>query len=85
MATEQTTTMCFGERYGVRADWSQAADTVYTLTGDGTWDSTVYQVADFQHDDKVALRTMIERAVIDSGDDPADYATEIDEAIDEAD
>ena len=80
----ETITTFSGEKFGVRANWAQAADVVECLDGDGEWVPTQYQVADFQHSDTAALRKMIEECVISGGDQPSDFAIEIDNAIEEA-
>ena len=78
--TTLTTTYC-GQQYGVRADWAQAACPVEFLTGTGEWETLQYQVADFRHDDRDALRHSIKESTRASGDDPDDYRDQIEQAV----
>jgi hypothetical protein len=80
MTAEHTTT-CFGEKFGVQADFAQASDTIRTLDAEGNWVATQYQVADFRHSPITALRRTIENCVRAGGDDPADYTDEIKAAL----
>jgi hypothetical protein len=80
----ETTTTFASEKYGVRANWAQAADQIECLDGEGNWIPTQYQVADFRHSNTAALRKMIEESVVAGGDTPEDYAVEIDNAVAEA-
>lgn len=72
-----------GEIYAVAANWSQAACPVY-YWGDGDWVQWGRQVADFRHDDRDALESLILEAVRDSGDDPdeVDVAEILKDAVD---
>lgn len=60
-----------GEIYAVAADWAQASSQVMTYGPDG-WDSTQYQVADFRHNDRAALESIIRDAIQMGGDEPDD-------------
>ena len=80
----QMKTQFAGERFAVRADWADAASQIECLDGEGQWSPTRYQVADFRHSPRVSLRRIIEETVIAGGDDPTDYAVEIQNSIDEA-
>ena len=73
----------YGDRYGVRGDFSQASDNIEILDADENWTSSQYQVADFRHNAYNALRAQIEESVSFGGDDPElpGNAAEIDEAM----
>lgn len=61
-----------GEIYAVAADWAQASSPVRTYGEDG-WTVTQYQVADFRHEPRAALETILQEAIDASGgDDGAD-------------
>lgn len=54
------TTTCWGEIYGVRANWAEASSAVQVaLNGDWQYDPHGRQVADFQHRPTAALRDWI--------------------------
>jgi len=59
-----------GEVYGVAADWTQAASSVWCY-GDGEWvrDAQGRQVADFRHRPIEALISELRQALIMGGDD----------------
>lgn len=64
-------TDCFGERYAVRGDWSNASSPIEERT-DGAWIATGRQVADFCHSPQAALRAAIEHSCEDiSSEDSA--------------
>lgn len=73
----------YGDRYGVRGDFSQASNNIEILDADENWQSSQYQVADFRHSAYDALRAQIEESVSFGGDDPksTENAAEIDEAM----
>ena len=74
------TTKCWGENYGVRANWAEASSQVLTLDDDGKWQSTGKQVADYRHDKYAALRDALEQiAAISAGDN--DETAAIDRAM----
>jgi hypothetical protein len=50
------------ELYGVAACWSDASAPVFILAGDGEWEMTHYQVADFRHRPEDALRRVMREA-----------------------
>ncbi len=77
-------TTCWGEKFGVRADWAQAASQVEMLDCDGRWVGTQYQVANFQHDPAAALRRALEECAEAGGEYDANESAEIDNAIEEA-
>ena len=72
----------FGDIYRLRADWTQASSQIERDTEDG-WAPTGWQVADFSHDDLMAMRQELRDAVRAGGDDPddPDIAEDIAEAI----
>lgn len=72
------TTKIWGDTYGVRADWAQASDQVFSLGEDG-WHGTQYQVASFQHSPEEALRRILETTAKMSGGEIDD--DEINDAI----
>jgi hypothetical protein len=73
----------YGDKYGVRADFSQASDNIEILSVEEGWKSSQYQVADFRHRPYDALRRQIEESVSFSGEDPTtpENSREIDEAM----
>lgn len=85
MKRNEYTTQVFGEKFGISANFAQAGDTIFTLDAYGQWISTQYQVADFRHSSDEAMRRMIEEFIRDGGDDPADFADEINKAINNID
>ena len=85
MSTLETLeTTIFNEKFGVSANWANAASPVLQLDCDGTYVSTPFQVADFCHEPAEALRWVIEECIISSGDDPDDFTREIDNALEKA-
>lgn len=97
MSNSVTRAEIWGQSVAVMADWAQAASPVWARYGDGEWQGTHYQVADFRHSDRDALQTMLALFARESGsslDDPdvgeaieaaMAEAEEVDEADDEAD
>jgi hypothetical protein len=75
------------EKYGIRADFSQAADNIEILDADDEWRSSQYQVADFRHRPYDALRYQIEESFRFGGDDPEtpENAAAIDETMEQID
>lgn len=73
-----------GEIYAVAANWAQASGQVYHWGGEACdgWVPTQWQVADFCHDDRAALRSMIVEAIEMGGDEVDD--DEVDGIIDDA-
>lgn len=62
-----------GEIYAVAANWAQANSPVLVYGEDGwTNDECGRQVADFRHNDRAALKAIIEEAIVASGDDVDD-------------
>ena len=62
-----------GEIYAVAANWAQASSPVMVYGVDGwTNDDCGRQVADFRHNDRAALKSIIERAIEASGGDEVD-------------
>lgn len=49
----------WGDSMEISADFSQAASQIELLNADGEWESTQYQVADFGHDAKEAMRALL--------------------------
>lgn len=78
---------CYGDKYGIRADFSQAIDNIEILDADGEWQSSQYQVADYRHRPYDALRAQIEESIRFGGDNPEtpEYSAEIDEAMNQID
>ena len=70
----------WGDTYQLRADWADAASDI-EFDREDHWHPTGYQVADFGHSPVAALRQHLEEIARDGGDDPADYADEIADAI----
>ncbi len=80
-------THVWGDTYGVAAmSWANAANPVYSLGEDNEWVPTKYQVADFRHDKRKALRRNLEEIAVESGYDPEDKEVriEIDIAVNRA-
>ena len=77
------TTMFFGEKMGVSADFSHASDQIAALDSAGNWIPTGKQVADYRHDNVAAMRDQIRDLVRMGGDDPDEEknADEIEDAI----
>lgn len=68
-----------GEIYAVAADWAQASSPVmvYGNKQDGWgYDSHGRQVADFRHNDRAALESVIREAIEMGGDQPDDQEVE---------
>ena len=82
MTTAVYGTTIWGDRYAVRADWSQASSPIEHLDGDNEWQPTGRQVADYCHSADAALREYIERHVVDGLD--AETVSEIDAAMENA-
>ena len=78
--TSTITAEIFGDTYALRADWADAASNI-EFDREGDWHPTGYQVANFCHSDTAAMRQHLEEIVLAGGDDPADYADEIADAI----
>lgn len=72
-----------GEIYGVAANWSDAAATVYTYGDDG-WQPSRCQVADFSHEPRSALAAELREALIHSGETPGNAEDEADDLADDA-
>lgn len=87
MKKEEYIVKYYGDKYGVRADFSQAGDNIEILDADENWRSSQYQVADFRHRPDDALRAQIVESVQFGGDDPKspENAAEIDEAMSQID
>lgn len=66
----------FGETIEVRADWAQASSGVHGVDGG-------YQVADFRHSPKAAMRLALEQYVRASGDTPGDHEDAIEAAVED--
>jgi hypothetical protein len=66
-----------GEVYAVAADWAQASCCVMVYGKDGwTPESHGRQVADFRHNDRAALESLIREAISMGGDKPDDDEVE---------
>lgn len=66
-----------GEVYAVAANWAEASSPVMVYGEDGwTNDECGRQVADFRHNDRAALKDIIERAIVASGDEVDDDEVE---------
>ncbi len=77
-------TQMHGERYAIRADWSQADSPIEHEGLNGEWYTTGHQVAEYQHYPRRAMLALLRQAVRDSGDDPKRlvYASAIARALD---
>lgn len=72
-----------GEIYAVAADWAQASAPVVVYGEDGwTHDEHGRQVADFRHNARAALESVIREAIEMGGDEPDD--DEVDAIMDDA-
>jgi hypothetical protein len=80
-------TSFFGDVYKLRADFTQATDSIMRDDEDGDWIDTGKQVADFAHRPEDAMRWELDEAVMAGGDNPYDpeniSADEIETAISE--
>ncbi len=92
MQTETITVTIWSEKYSLRANWADAASPIeqraYECRCDvecdhECWVPTMYQVADFDHSPRRAMRETLRVAVQMGGDDPGDpeIVVEIDEAL----
>jgi hypothetical protein len=81
MESNEYITQIFNEKFGISANFAQASDSIFMLDADGQWFCSQYQVADFRHDSDEAMRRQIEEFIRNGGDDPADFADEINKAI----
>lgn len=82
MSKETYKTEIFGTEVFLIADWSQSASPIWMKFGDGDAYCTGRQVADFGHKKYSAMRHYLEEYVVEGGDDPEDFESEIDAAID---
>lgn len=71
------------ETYKIKADWSDAASQIMRDNCDGEWEPTGYQVADFRHSHRAAMKRELELSLETCGGDPADE--EIEAALDDMD
>jgi len=78
--TRTITAELFGTPYSLRATWSDAASTI-EFYRDGEWIATGRQVADYSHSTEAAMRDHLTEIIHEGGDDPADYADDLDDAI----
>ena len=85
MATQTITAELCGDVYQIRADWADAGSNIYRAGPDDDfelqWEATGFQVADFGHSPAAAMRHELEQSVRAGGDDPADFASEIADAL----
>lgn len=72
-----------GEVYGVAADWAQASATIFFYGEDG-WSSLGRQVADFRHDDRAALASVLAESLRMSGEDEEEAEEEAESLADDA-
>jgi hypothetical protein len=73
-----------GEIYAVAADWAQASSPVLVYGKDGwTYDEHGRQVADFRHNYRDALESILREAIEMGGDEPNDEEVEgcLDDAV----
>ena len=82
MSNETHKTEIFGTEVFLIADWSQSASPIWLKFGDGDAYCTGQQVADFGHKKYSAMRHYLEEYVVEGGDDPEDFESEIDAAVD---
>lgn len=77
------TTSIFGQKIGIEGNFANAASPIRRLNDEGEWETTQYQVADFRHNPRSAMEREIEEIIEAGGNDPADYADEIESALDD--
>lgn len=85
MANTIHRTEIFGTEVAMIADWDQSAGSIWMQFGDSESYCTGRQVADFGHSSSGAMRHFLEEYVSEGGDDPEDFAEEIDAAIEAMD
>ena len=83
------TATIFGDKYRMRANFVEASCSIQVDNVDG-WETTPYQVANFQHRPEVAMRQLLSEYIRMGGDDPeseqmTDAITEAIGAMTEAD
>lgn len=81
---ERITTTIFDDTITISANWSQPGDTIYMVSEDGeeSWPTSL-QVSNFKNKWE-AMRHFCEELVVDSGDDPEDFTSEIEDAVQRA-
>jgi hypothetical protein len=72
----------FGDIYRIRGNFAEASSPIQIEGGDG-WETTQYQVSNFQHSAHFAMRHFLRESVRASGYDPDECDDLINEAVEE--